>query len=47
MVIKMDVSVDHVSGLGESVRFAAIDALRFQDGEKVFSHRVIIAISAS
>lgn len=47
MVIKMNIAVDHLVGFREGSRFVAVNALRFEDGEEIFRHGVVIWISLS
>ena len=35
MVVKEDISVNHLVGLREGIRFVAVDTLRFEDGEEM------------
>ena len=45
MVIKMDISVNHLVGLREGSGFVAVNALGFEDGEEIFGHGVVIWVS--
>ena len=45
MVVKEDISVNHLVGLREGIRFVAVDTLRFEDGEEIFGHGVVIWVS--
>ena len=36
MVVKVDISVDHLVGFREGGRFVAVNALGFEDGEEIF-----------
>ena len=47
MVVKMDISVDHLVGFREGSRFVAIDTLRFEDREEIFRHGIVIRVSPS
>ena len=40
MVVKEDISVDHLVGLREGGRFVAVNALGFEDGKEIFRHGV-------
>lgn len=42
VVIKVNVSVDHPVGLRKGSRLVAISALRFEKGEAVFSHSIVV-----
>ena len=45
MVVKEDISVDHLVGFREGGRFVAVNALGFEDGEEIFCHGVVIWVS--
>ena len=47
VAIKLDITVNHLIGFGECIRFVAVDALRFENREKIFCHCVIMWIPAS
>ena len=44
MVVKEDISVNHLVGFREGGRFVAVNALGFEDGEEIFRHGVVIRI---
>ena len=46
MVVEVDEAVNTFIGLPESFRFVPVDALCFEDGEKVFSHGIVVAVPA-
>ena len=45
MIVEMDEIVNEIIRFLEGLRLMAVDALRFENGEEVFRHSVIIAIS--
>lgn len=47
MVVEMDVSVDQIISFAKGSRFVPVEAFRFEDGEEVFSHRIVIRIPSS
>ena len=47
VVVKMDVTVNHLIGFREGRRFVAVDTLRFEDGEEIFRHSVVIRVPTS
>lgn len=42
MVVKMDIAANHLVGFREGSRFVAVNTLRFEDGEEIFRHGVVI-----
>ena len=44
MVVKVDVSVNHLVGLGESYRFVTADARCLENREEIFHPRIVIRI---
>ena len=47
MVVKVDVAVNHLIGLGESGRFVAVNTFGFEDGEEIFRYRIVIRVPPS
>ena len=47
VVVKVDVSVNHLVGFGEGNRFVAVDALCFEAGKEIFRHCIVIRVPAS
>lgn len=47
VVVKVDVSVNHLVRLGKRSRFVPVDALCLEDGKEIFRHRIVIGVSAS
>ena len=47
MIVKVDVSVNHLVGLGERSRFVPVNAFGFEDGKEIFSHGVVIRVPPS
>ena len=47
MVVKVDIAVNHLVGFREGRRFVAVDTLRFEDGEEIFRHSVVIRVPTS
>ena len=45
MVVKVDISVNHLVGLGKGSGFVAANTLRFEDREEIFRHGVVIWIA--
>lgn len=45
MIVKVDIAVKHLIGFGKGSRFMAVNALGFEDGEKIFCHGVVVRIS--
>ena len=43
----MDIAVDYLVGLREGGRFVTVDTLRFEDGEEIFRHGIVIRVSPS
>ena len=46
MVVEVNEVVNEFIGLPESFGLVPVNALRLEDGEKVFSHGVVVAIPA-
>ena len=44
MVVKVDVSVNYLVGFRERGRLAPVNALCFENEEKVFCHRIVIRV---
>ena len=42
MVVKVDISVNHLVGFREGSRFVTVNALDFEDGEEIFGHCIVI-----
>ena len=47
MVVEVNIVVNHLIGFRESGWFVSVDALRFENGEEIFRHGIVIRISAS
>lgn len=47
VVVKMNVSINHLVGFVKGGRLVAIDALRFEDRKEILRHSVVIAVSSS
>ena len=47
MVVKVDIAVNHLVGFREGRWFVAVDTLRFEDGEEIFRHSVVIRVPTS
>ena len=47
MVVKVDVTVNHLVGFREGRRFVAVDTLRFEDRKEIFCHCVVIWVPTS
>ncbi len=47
MVVEINEIVNQFSGLLKSLDFLAIDTLCLEDGEEIFGHCVVIAVSPS
>ena len=45
MVVEVDVSVNYLVGLGKGSGFVSVDTLRFEDGEEILRHGIVIRIS--
>ena len=45
MVVDVNVTIDRLVGFLKSLRLVSVDALCFEDSEKVFSQRIVIAVS--
>ena len=46
MVVEVDEAVNAFIGFPEGFRLVPVNALRFEDGEKVFSHSVVVTVTA-
>ena len=44
MVVKMDITVNHLIGLRESGWLMPVNTLRFEDGEEIFCHGIVIGL---
>ena len=47
MVVEMDVAVNHILGFGKGRGFVSVDALSFENREKVFGHGIVMAVPTS
>ena len=47
VIVKMNVTVNHLVGLGEVGRFVAVDAFCFENGEEILRHCVVVMVSTS
>ena len=45
VIVKMDVTVNHLIGFREGCRFVAVNTLRFENREEIFRHGIVIRIS--
>ena len=47
VVVKVNVSVNHLVGLRESGWLVSVNTLCFKDGEEIFGHGIVIRVSPS
>ena len=47
MIVKVDVSVNHLVGLGERSRFVPVNAFGFEDGKEILRHSIVITVFTS
>lgn len=47
VVVKVDVTFNHLVGFREGRWFVAVDALCFENGEEIFCHCIVIRVSTS
>lgn len=47
VVIKLDIAVNHLVGIGDCSRFVAVDALHFENREEILCHCIVMRIPAS
>ena len=47
MVVEMDVRINGLSGLYNRFGFQPVDALRFENGEEIFRHSIVVTVSPS
>ena len=47
VVVKVDVTVDHLVGFRKGGRFVAVDAFCFENGEEIFRHCIVIRVPTS
>ena len=45
MVVKVDITVNHFVGFGEGFQLVSVNTLRFEDGEEIFRHGVVVWVS--
>ena len=45
MIVKVNITVNHLIGLREGSRFVAVNAFRFEYGKEIFRHSIIIRIA--
>ena len=47
VVVKVDVTVNHLFGFRKGRRFVAVDAFCFENGEEIFRHCIVIRVPTS
>ena len=47
VIVKVDISVNHLVGLRESGWLMSVNTLCFKDGEEIFGHGIVIRVSPS
>lgn len=47
VVVEMNITINHFIGFIEGHRFVSVNTLGFENGEKIFCHRIVIAVPAS
>ena len=47
MIVEIDIVIDQLIGLIEGSGLMPVNAFCFEDGEEIFSHSIIVAVSAS